>query len=154
MWCTRTPRSPRSASPRRRPRRSTVRKQRSRATTSAPLVVPSRSGSPRSEEHTSELQSRGHLVCRLLLDTALTALYHLSLHDALPIYTILGENAVMDYDVVPNVVYTHPEVAQVGFTEAQAKEKYGAETKVARYNFRASGRALALGESEIGRAHV
>ena len=62
--------------------------------------------------------------------------------------TILGENAVMDYDVVPNVVYTHPEVAQVGFTEAQAKEKYGAETKVARYNFRASGRALALGESD------
>src|SRR5207249_3796733 len=40
------------------------------------------------------------------------------------------------------------EVAQVGFTEAQAKEKYGAETKVARYNFRASGRALALGESD------
>src|SRR5690625_7123355 len=27
-----------------------------------------RSASPRSEEHTSELQSRGHLVCRLLLE--------------------------------------------------------------------------------------
>src|SRR5207253_584030 len=39
----------------------------------------------RSEEHTSELQSRGHLVCRLLLDTARTGLYTLSLHDALPI---------------------------------------------------------------------
>src|SRR5687768_14510058 len=39
----------------------------------------------RSEEHTSELQSRLHLVCRLLLDTATTALYTLSLHDALPI---------------------------------------------------------------------
>ena len=62
--------------------------------------------------------------------------------------TILGEDAVMDYDAVPNVVYTHPEVAQVGVTEAQAKERYGADVKVARYNFRASGRALALGESE------
>jgi len=62
--------------------------------------------------------------------------------------TILGEDAVMDYDVVPNVVYTHPEVAQVGLTEAQAKEKYGADVKVARFNFRASARALALGESE------
>jgi len=62
--------------------------------------------------------------------------------------TILGEDAVMDYDVVPNVVYTHPEVAQVGLTEAQAKEKYGAEVKVARFSFRASARALALGESE------
>ena len=49
-------------------------------------------GVPRSEEHTSELQSLRHLVCRLLLekknffnDTATTEIYTLSLHDALPI---------------------------------------------------------------------
>src|SRR5574338_342202 len=56
--------------------------------------------SSRSEEHTSELQSPWHLVCRLLLekkkkkyiffffffnDTATTEIYTLSLHDALPI---------------------------------------------------------------------
>src|SRR5262245_53325695 len=40
----------------------------------------------RSEEHTSELQSLRHLVCRLLLDTASTETYTLSLHDALPIW--------------------------------------------------------------------
>src|SRR5690554_6655285 len=40
----------------------------------------------RSEEHTSELQSRPHLVCRLLLDTATTEISTLSLHDALPIW--------------------------------------------------------------------
>ncbi len=62
--------------------------------------------------------------------------------------TILGEDTTMDYDVVPNVVYTHPEIAQVGLTEAQAKEKYGADVKAARYNFRSSGRALALGEAD------
>src|SRR5690554_6148391 len=39
----------------------------------------------RSEEHTSELQSRPHLVCRLLLDPATPEIYTLSLHDALPI---------------------------------------------------------------------
>src|SRR5947209_6872260 len=39
----------------------------------------------RSEEHTSELQSRQYLVCRLLLDPATTACSTLSLHDALPI---------------------------------------------------------------------
>src|SRR5689334_16485214 len=39
----------------------------------------------RSEEHTSELQSQFHLVCRLLLATATPSLYTLSLHDALPI---------------------------------------------------------------------
>jgi len=61
---------------------------------------------------------------------------------------ILGEDSTMDYDAVPNVVYTHPEIAQVGLTEAQAKEKYGDEVKVARFSFKASGRALALGESD------
>src|SRR5690349_13603859 len=58
----------------------------------------------RSEEHTSELQSRRELVCRLLLekknyitfsafslnDTATTEIYTLSLHDALPISTNRG----------------------------------------------------------------
>src|SRR5206468_2962791 len=39
----------------------------------------------RSEEHTSELQSRSDLVCRLLLAAPPTDLYTLSLHDALPI---------------------------------------------------------------------
>src|SRR5687768_1131172 len=42
-------------------------------------------GEARSEEHTSELQSRLHLVCRLLLDTAPPETSTLSLHDALPI---------------------------------------------------------------------
>ena len=60
---------------------------------------------------------------------------------------ILGEDAKMDYDVVPNVVYTHPEVATVGLTEAQAKEKYP-DAKASRFSFKASGRALALGESD------
>ncbi|MDQ2951349.1 MAG: dihydrolipoyl dehydrogenase [Chloroflexota bacterium] len=62
--------------------------------------------------------------------------------------TILGEDARMDYDVVPNVVYTHPELASVGLTEAQAKEKYGESVKTARFPFAASGRALALGETQ------
>src|SRR5690606_31551526 len=39
----------------------------------------------RSEEHTSELQSRENLVCRLLLESAPPAVSTLSLHDALPI---------------------------------------------------------------------
>ncbi len=62
--------------------------------------------------------------------------------------TILGEDARMDYDVVPNVVYTHPELASVGLTEAQAKEKFGDSVKTARFPFAGSGRALALGESQ------
>src|SRR5690606_32924406 len=41
----------------------------------------------RSEEHTSELQSRENLVCRLLLDSSRSATLTLSLHDALPIFS-------------------------------------------------------------------
>src|SRR5438445_420730 len=48
-----------------------------------PCVILSWCG--RSEEHTSELQSRQYLVCRLLLDSPTTLFYTLSLHDALPI---------------------------------------------------------------------
>ncbi|HEX9437569.1 MAG TPA: dihydrolipoyl dehydrogenase [Candidatus Limnocylindria bacterium] len=63
--------------------------------------------------------------------------------------TILGEDVKMDYDVVPSVVYTHPELASVGLSEAAAKERYGeGNVKAARFPFRASGRALALGESD------
>src|SRR5690606_12396237 len=45
----------------------------------------------RSEEHTSELQSRENLVCRLLLDSTATAIVTLSLHDALPISDVAGD---------------------------------------------------------------
>src|SRR5437870_8695085 len=38
------------------------------ASTTPPSASPSASRRTRSEEHTSELQSRGHLVCRLLLE--------------------------------------------------------------------------------------
>src|SRR2546429_3850030 len=49
-------------------------------------------GSPRSEEHTSELQSRLHLVCRLLLEkkkkttTTTHSLQHTHTHTLQPIY--------------------------------------------------------------------
>src|SRR5947208_481892 len=51
----------------------------------------------RSEEHTSELQSPDHLVCRLLLenDTSTTETYTLSLHDALPIYRYTWPTSLM-----------------------------------------------------------
>src|SRR5207253_4495614 len=64
------PRSARASS--RRTRRTGVATATAHPTAAAPRALPQRVPSPRprrrSEEHTSELQSRGHLVCRLLLE--------------------------------------------------------------------------------------
>src|SRR5687768_5875701 len=50
----------------------------------------SRTVGKRSEEHTSELQSRLHLVCRLMLEPSSTVVYPLSLLDALPILAMFA----------------------------------------------------------------
>jgi dihydrolipoamide dehydrogenase len=59
----------------------------------------------------------------------------------------LGQETTMDYNVVPNPIYTFPEVAFIGLTEAEAKEKY-AETRVERFPWSANGKAVAMGETE------
>ena len=48
----------------------------------------------------------------------------------------------VNYKVIPNVVYTEPEIASVGITEAQAKEQNLA-IKVGKFNLNANGRAIA-----------
>jgi dihydrolipoamide dehydrogenase len=57
---------------------------------------------------------------------------------------IFGKPGTMDYDVIPNCVFTHPQVAFVGLTEKQIKNKK-IPYKVFRFPFYASGKALALG---------
>jgi dihydrolipoamide dehydrogenase len=59
--------------------------------------------------------------------------------------SILGERpAPVDYGKVPWVVYTHPEVAWVGMTEAEARAA-GHEVVIHRGHFAGNGRALILG---------
>lgn len=60
---------------------------------------------------------------------------------------IAGRAGHVNYGVIPNVIYTEPEVAGVGLTEAQAREK-GLEVKVGKFPFAANGRALATGATE------
>jgi dihydrolipoamide dehydrogenase len=55
---------------------------------------------------------------------------------------IAGRHGHVNYGVIPNVIYTHPEVASVGLTEAQAKET-GRKVKVGRFPFAGNGRAKA-----------
>ena len=60
---------------------------------------------------------------------------------------IAGKAVQMNYDCVPSVVYTHPEVASVGKTEEQLKAD-GVEFKAGTFPFVASGRALAANDSD------
>ncbi len=53
----------------------------------------------------------------------------------------------IDYSNVPGCTYCHPEVASVGLTEKQAKEK-GYELKVGKFPFSASGKATANGDTD------
>jgi dihydrolipoamide dehydrogenase len=58
---------------------------------------------------------------------------------------IMGHNRAMDYDLVPSAIFTFPEVADVGLTESQAKEK-GHEFRSDSFQFRALGKTQAMGE--------
>jgi len=61
--------------------------------------------------------------------------------------TLAGLRAHMNYDAIPSVVYTHPEVASVGKTEEELTEA-GIPYVKGRFRFGSNGRAMALGESE------
>lgn len=53
-----------------------------------------------------------------------------------------GQKPHINYDLIPGVIYTWPEVAAVGFTEEQLKEQ-GKKYKSGSFSFKASGRARA-----------
>lgn len=56
--------------------------------------------------------------------------------------TMAGQKPHINYNLIPGVVYTWPEVAAVGFTEEQLKEQ-GKKYKTGAFPFKASGRARA-----------
>ncbi len=65
---------------------------------------------------------------------------------------IAGEVAEMNYDVIPSVIYTAPEIAWVGKTEEEVKNS-GREYKTGSFPFAASGRAKAM-ESTAGMVKI
>lgn len=75
-------------------------------------------------------------------------LAHVAFAEAIAAITHIaaGGLAPVDYRAVPMVVYTHPEVASVGLTEAQAVEQ-GLEVEVTDHGMRGVGRAIIHGET-------
>lgn len=76
-------------------------------------------------------------------------LAHVASHEGIvAVEHIANENpAPIDYSMISKCVYSSPEVASVGYTEEEAKEK-GFEVKTGKFSFRAIGKALVYGESD------
>jgi dihydrolipoamide dehydrogenase len=76
-------------------------------------------------------------------------LAHVASHEGIRAVTniVKQESLPVDYKVVPNCIYTVPEVASVGLTESEAKEK-GHDVTIGKFNFRPLGKAMATGEQE------
>ena len=55
---------------------------------------------------------------------------------------LAGKSGHVNYDAIPGIIYTNPELAGVGLTEDLAKEK-GMEVRIGKFPFRANARALA-----------
>ena len=73
-------------------------------------------------------------------------------HKAMVEGRVAAENATggqrrIDYRSVPNVIFTRPEVASVGLTEAQARNE-GTDVKISQFAFSANPRARILGEHD------
>lgn len=60
---------------------------------------------------------------------------------------IAGEKTLINYDIIPNVIYTDPEVASVGLTEEQVKSA-GDDYNVGTFPFLAIGRAVAADSAD------
>ncbi len=60
---------------------------------------------------------------------------------------IAGHQAQMNYDVIPSIIYTHPELAWVGKTEQELVAD-GVKIKVGKFPFAASGRAMASNDTD------
>lgn len=61
--------------------------------------------------------------------------------------TICGHEARMSYKAIPSCIYTEPELAAVGLTEAQAREK-GYDVQVGTFPFRNLGKAMAINQRD------
>ncbi len=58
-----------------------------------------------------------------------------------------GESQPVNYDAIPRVTYTHPEVAEVGITEAEAVVR-GLEVETTTHAFNGVGRAIIIGQNQ------
>ena len=75
-------------------------------------------------------------------------LAHKATHEGVMVVErIAGHKPSVNYDCIPNVIYTHPEIAWIGLSEEEANGR-GLDTEVGRFPFAANGRALASSDAD------
>src|SRR5690554_2393944 len=107
-----------------------------------------------------ETNKRGFIEVNAHYETSIEGVYaigdvipgpmlaHLAEHEGVAcVERIKGIAGHVNYDAVPDVVYTHPEIASVGKTEQELKEA-GIKFKAGKFPFKANGRARALDDTE------
>ncbi len=107
-----------------------------------------------------KLTERGRIAVDAHLQTSVPGIYaigdvidgpmlaHKASEDGIAcVETIAGQKGHVDWDLVPSVIYTQPEVAWVGKTEEQLKEA-GVAYKIGKYPFTADPRSRANGATE------
>ena len=107
-----------------------------------------------------KLTARGHVEVNERMETSVSGIYAIgdivgkfplahvaSAQARVAVANALGGNATVDYTAVPGVVFTHPEVASVGLSEAEAQAQ-GRAVRVGRFPMAALGRAQASGEAD------
>jgi dihydrolipoamide dehydrogenase len=106
-----------------------------------------------------KLDQRGHILIDDKLQTNVSGIYAIGDVTGTPYLAhramtqgevvaevIAGKKAAYDFRAMPSAVFTDPEIATVGLSEREAKEK-NIKVKIGKYPFAASGRALAVRET-------
>ncbi|MBX3041024.1 MAG: FAD-dependent oxidoreductase, partial [Bdellovibrionaceae bacterium] len=76
-------------------------------------------------------------------------LAHKASHEGVLVAEVIkGHNRVYDAKTVPAVVFTDPEIASAGMTEAEAKAKGFNDLKISKFPFAANGRAVSMMETD------
>ena len=108
-----------------------------------------------------QITERGFIKVNALLETTAKGIYaigdvagppmlaHKGSREGHVVADIIGghKHHPVNYGNIPSATYCHPEVASIGLTEAQCKEK-GLKYKIGKFPFSANGRARTSGETE------
>lgn len=95
----------------------------------------------RMETNVDGVYAIGDVIGRMMLAHAASA------EGIVAVENIMGKVKEINYQTIPNCIYTFPEVASVGLKETEAKKK-GYDIQVGKFPYLNSGKALAEGESE------